>query len=131
MLTNQLALSNFNSQSFYIVSQRDMEMVDTVSLFIIHCSEYLYTELCCPKTQTSGKHAHVIYTPLKPTFILHNWGMQGYTFFLIFAPKQIFQLKISNFIGKKSLYIAWASFRNDRQRSSMLVSFLHLDSEWL
>ena len=24
------------------------------------------------------------YTPMNPTFILQNWGMQGYTFFLMF-----------------------------------------------
>ena len=27
--------------------------------------------------QSSGKYVHVIYTPLNPTFIYKNWGLQG------------------------------------------------------
>ena len=37
--------------------------------------------------EPSGKHACVMYTPLYPTFILQNWGMQGYTNFSYFALK--------------------------------------------
>ena len=62
-----------------------------------------------------------MYTPSNPTFIKKNWGLQGYTYcFLIFAqnidcgytlePPQIFSTV--NFHFLKSLYIAWASFRN-------------------
>ena len=29
----------------------------------------------------SGKHVHEKYTPLNPTFIQKNWGLQGYTYF--------------------------------------------------
>ena len=37
----------------------------------------------------TAKHVREMYTPLNPTFIKKNWGLQGYTyFFLIFAPKQ-------------------------------------------
>ena len=35
-------------------------------------------------SRTSGKHVRAIYTPLNPTFIQKNWGMQGYTFFFLF-----------------------------------------------
>ena len=86
---------------------------------------------------TSGKHARAMDTPFNPAFIWQNWGMQGYTYFiLIFDPKNrlwvlvrtvltcthnknfktiiFFHMKFSNFITekKKSLYIAWAGFHN-------------------
>ena len=36
---------------------------------------------------TSGKHVRVIFTPLYPTFIQQNWGLQGYTYFSYFCSK--------------------------------------------
>ena len=33
------------------------------------------------KPATSGKHVCEINTPLNPTFIQKNWGLQGYTYF--------------------------------------------------
>ena len=40
----------------------------------------------CSKLPESGKHVHEKYTPLNPTFIQKNWGLQGYIilFFLFF-----------------------------------------------
>ena len=39
------------------------------------------------KTPTSRKHVYIILTPLNPTFILYNWGLQGYTLFFLFLLK--------------------------------------------
>ena len=38
---------------------------------------------------TSRKHAYIILTPLNPTFIYQNWGLQGYTLFFLFLIKNI------------------------------------------
>ena len=37
----------------------------------------------------SRKHAYIILTPLNPTFIYQNWGLQGYTLFFLFLLKNI------------------------------------------
>ena len=37
--------------------------------------------------KTSRKHAFIILTPLNPTFIQLNWGLQGYTLFFLFLLK--------------------------------------------
>ena len=39
------------------------------------------------KTSAAGKHVCVMYTPLYPTFMKLNWGMQGYTYFSYFYSK--------------------------------------------
>ena len=36
---------------------------------------------------TSQKHAYIILTPLNPTFIYQNWGLQGCTLFFLFLLK--------------------------------------------
>ena len=88
-------------------------------------------------SQTSRKHVREMHTPLNPTFIYSKTGVcTGIPIFLIFAPKHrlwvlvarvptIYVLSknkknIKHFLNeifpflhfKKSLYIAWASFRN-------------------
>ena len=35
------------------------------------------------------KHAYIVLTPLNPTFIQWNWGLQGYTSFFLFLLKNI------------------------------------------
>ena len=37
----------------------------------------------------SRKHAYIKLTPLNPTFIQQNWGLQGYTLFILFLLKNI------------------------------------------
>ena len=49
----------------------------------VHYHPYINDELILP----SGKHVLEMYTPFNPTFVKINWGLQGYTYFLIFAPK--------------------------------------------
>ena len=37
----------------------------------------------------SGKHVRAMNTPLNPTFLWKNWGMQGYTYFSYFLLQNI------------------------------------------
>ena len=37
----------------------------------------------------SRKHAYIFFTPLNPTFMWWNWGLQGYTLFFLFLLKNI------------------------------------------
>ena len=37
----------------------------------------------------SRKHTYIILTPLNTTFILQNWGLQGYTLFFLFCWKNM------------------------------------------
>ena len=37
----------------------------------------------------SRKHTYIILTPLNPTFVQWNWGLQGYTLFFLFLLKNI------------------------------------------
>ena len=37
--------------------------------------------------ETSRKHAYIILTPLNPTLMLYNWGLQGYILFFLFLLK--------------------------------------------
>ena len=39
--------------------------------------------------KSSQKHTYIILTPLYPTFIKQNWGLQGYTLFFLFLLKNI------------------------------------------
>ena len=39
--------------------------------------------------KTSRKHAYTILTPLNPTIMKQNWGLQGYTLFFLFLLKNI------------------------------------------
>ena len=38
---------------------------------------------------TSRKHAYLVLTPLNPTFIQQNWGLQEYTLIFWFLLKNI------------------------------------------
>ena len=38
---------------------------------------------------SSRKHAYIVLTPLNPTFIQENWGLQRYTLFFLFLLKNI------------------------------------------
>ena len=63
-----------------------MSMIDNFDV-LDEIKGQLAVKACEGIGTVSGKHVRVMYTSLNPTFILQNWGMQGYTFFLIFAPK--------------------------------------------
>ena len=39
--------------------------------------------------RSSRKHAYAILIPLNPSFILQNWGLQGYTLFFLFLLKNV------------------------------------------
>ena len=58
-------------------------------VLVISCFQYQYwlAEVFLNVHRPSGKHVRAMNTPLNPTFIRQNWGMEGYTYFLIFAPK--------------------------------------------
>ena len=71
--------------------------------------------------------------PLTPHFFINNWGLQGYPFFPYFCSTEnidcgynlCFEQKYENsqknsnenchfYSREKSLYVAWACFRNDK-----------------
>ena len=54
------------------------------------CAVFAQTEqnLYCARF-ASRKHAYIVLTPLNPTFISENWGLQGYTLFFLFLLKNI------------------------------------------
>ena len=48
----------------------------------VHLNKYV-------NRKSSLKHTYIILTPLNPTFILLNWGLQGYTLFFSLVLKKI------------------------------------------
>ena len=66
---------------------------------------------------SSGKHVHVMYTTLHPNFIKLNWGLQGYTIFLIFALKHILWVLV-RIASLPTIYVLSKNKKN--------VTFFHL-----
>ena len=59
-----------------------------ISQILVHSWELLpYKKVLM--WQSSRKHAYIVLTPLNPTFIQQNWGLQEYTLFFLFLLKNI------------------------------------------
>ena len=54
---------------------------------IRHISVFYSASQSLSRVMASQKHAYIILTPLNPTFIQYNWGLQRYTFFSYFCSK--------------------------------------------
>ena len=52
----------------------------------------------------SRKNVYAMYTPLYPTFMWQNWGMQGIPIFLIFAPKHRLWVLVRTASERPNLY---------------------------
>ena len=58
------------------------------------CAQRRNKSACAParsdrRLGSARKQAYIMLTPLNPTFILQNWGLQGYTLFFLFLLKNI------------------------------------------
>ena len=75
---------------------------------------------------TSRKHDHAIRTPFIPTFIKQNWGMQGYTYFLIFAPKHRLRVfvKVAYFLSenKKNIKLSIGNLQFLQLRYNLYIT---------
>ena len=75
-------VSTEGNQITYRVWRTLVEIISESGIFIFFLQlNYLWV--------SSRKHACIILTPLNPTFIQYNWGLQGYTLLFVFQLKNI------------------------------------------